>query len=143
MQHEAGPPPPASSEQGKSEEEEVKEIHHDIASFKPKDGLHNDFVQLWYAYNIIYNIFVSFVKNFIVKVAYLFVFSFAFGMESHRRYNMEYIDDYKIVMASGNTVKIMDINTLQHTLLHGVSGSAIGAIAVCCTLLIIQYSLYQ
>jgi hypothetical protein len=28
---------------------------------------------------------------------------------------MEYIDDTKIVMASGNTVKILDINTLQYS----------------------------
>jgi hypothetical protein len=32
---------------------------------------------------------------------------------------MEYINDTKTVMASGNTVKILDINTLQHTLLPG------------------------
>ena len=44
---------------------------------------------------------------------------------------MQYIDTSTIVVAAGNTVKILNIQTHQHTLLPGVSGTAIGAMAVC------------
>jgi hypothetical protein len=43
---------------------------------------------------------------------------------------MQYIDSSTILVSAGNTVKILNIQTLQHTLLPGVSGTSIGAIAV-------------
>lgn len=58
-------------------------------------------------------------------------------MESYRRYNIQYIDDDTIVMAAGNTVKIVKINNINNTakeddlIIPGVAGSSIGAIAVC------------
>lgn len=51
-------------------------------------------------------------------------------MESFRRYNMHYIDENTLVVAAGNTVKIFNTVDSSYTLLPGVAGSSIGAIAV-------------
>ncbi len=51
-------------------------------------------------------------------------------MDSHRRYNIQYIDDHVIVVAAGNTVKLLNLMTSSHVLLPGVAGNSIGAIAV-------------
>eukprot|EP00002_Diphylleia_rotans_P014287 TRINITY_DN2784_c0_g1_i6.p1 TRINITY_DN2784_c0_g1~~TRINITY_DN2784_c0_g1_i6.p1 ORF type:complete len:1834 (-),score=489.32 TRINITY_DN2784_c0_g1_i6:186-5687(-) len=57
-------------------------------------------------------------------------FSNSIGFESHRRYNVQYIDRRTIVYTTGNTLQFMNLETMQPRYLFGLHCRGIGSFCV-------------
>jgi hypothetical protein len=65
------------------------------------------------------------------EVAYSTTLYYTFGFESVKRNNLHFIEDYVIVLSSGNTLNFFDLKSQKYTWIEVKGQSGIGSIAVC------------